>query len=918
MNLALQLRVFASMKNHTEIDSEDLSHVLWHALSVDEVLARTKSSTQGLSEAEVVARRDLFGVNTLTPAAKRGIWRRFFWQFHNVLIYVLIVAGLVTLWLGHWIDSGVIFGVVFLNALIGFIQEGKAEKALEAISGMLSQNAAVKRGGEMHLIAASDLVLGDVVFLQSGDKVPADLRLLQVKQLRINEAMLTGESVPEGKSIDVCQASTLLVDRLCMAYSGTLVNYGQGLGVVVATGDSTEVGRIGVMLGRVEALTTPLVKKMMSFGRKLTLAILVLAVFTCLFGVVVHGNGVAEMFLAGVGLVVAAIPEGLPAIMTITLAIGVQQMAKRNAIIRRLPAVETLGSLTVICTDKTGTLTRNEMMAETVVLSSKEIEVSGEGYDPHGGFSVSGQSLDVDSEAELIELLHAVALCNDARVYQAADGVWQVVGDPTEGALCSLALKAGVDITLQHEERPRIDVIPFESEHKFMASLHHDHAGHGFIYIKGAPEKVLAMCTHQRQCGDDGVIHALYWQQQVEAVAKRGQRLLAVAYKAVSAQQQALAYSDINTGLTLLGLVGIIDPPRQEAVGAVKQCQAAGIRIIMITGDHAITASAVATALGMEGSDNVVTGQQLDGSSEAEFERWASEGNVFARTTPEHKLRLVKILQNQGHVVAMTGDGVNDAPALKRADVGIAMGKKGSAVSKEASEMVLADDHFISIYHAVEEGRAVYDNLRKAIIYILPTSIAEALAIVMAVLLGMSLPITPVQILWINLITAVTLALTLAFEVAEPHVMQRPPRDPLAPILSRHLVWRIIFVSLILVVGTFGLFFDALNQGESLEYARTVAVNTLVMFEVFYLFNARNIIVSSFNWQGLFGNRYVWFAISALLVFQMIFTYVPTVQMVFNTVALGWVSWLKIVGVASFVFVLVEVEKAVLRRQGFL
>ena len=897
---------------------ESLEDIHWHAQSVDAALERTQASLKGLSQAEATDRLSRFGPNRLTSQSKHGVLQRFFRQFHNVLIYVLIVSGLITAWLEHWVDSGVIFGVVVLNAFIGFIQEGKAEQALEAIRGMLSQKASVKRDGKISLMPAEVLVPGDVVFLQSGDKVPADLRLFQVKQLRIDEALLTGESVPVDKRVGEVDESSLLGDRLSMAYSGTMVSYGQAQGIVVATGDVTEVGRIGELLGHVETLTTPLLKKMTVFAQRLTLIILILAVLTFVFGMSVHAYSVAEMFLASVGLIVAAIPEGLPAIVTITLAIGVQKMAKRNAIIRRLPVVESLGSVTVICTDKTGTLTRNEMTVQSIVLASKEVAVTGVGYDPHGDFIEAGESVSAEGLQGLNELLRAVALCNDARVSFSADKGWLLQGDPTEGALYTLALKAGMDVPLQLEERPRTDVIPFESEHKFMATLHHDHAGHGFIYIKGAPERVLEMCTHQREHGEDVVININYWHQKLTEIAEQGQRILAVAFRTAEPDQRTLQFSDIDTGLTLLGLVGIIDPPRDEAIEAIKHCQSAGIRTVMITGDHAITAAAIAKTLGVKHAERVWTGQQLDQQSDESLAQCAKEANIFARTTPEHKLKLVQALQAQGQVVAMTGDGVNDAPALKRADVGIAMGKKGTEVSKEASEVVLADDNFASIHNAIEEGRAVYDNIKKAILYVLPTSVGEALAIMVAIILGISLPITPVQILWVNMVTAVTLAMALAFEPAEEKVMCRPPRDPVAPILSRHLVWRIIFVSLILVAGTFGLYYFHMIQGTSLEYARTVAVNTLVMFEVFYLFNARYIVASSFTWAGLTGNRHILVAIAVLMVFQLLFTYAPQAQQIFGTTSIDIGTWGLIILVAFSVFILVEFEKALLRKKGLL
>ena len=884
----------------------------WYGMDVEEALHALKTQRDGLTHAEASRRLTRYGPNRLQPPKRRGPARRFAAQFHNVLIYVLLGAAGVTAALQHWIDSGVILAVVVLNAIIGFIQEGKAEKALDAIRRMLSQQAAVRRDGRTVMIPADQLVPGDVVILQSGDKVPADLRLFAVKALRADEALLTGESVPAEKDIAPVDEDAVVGDRKCIAFSGTLVTYGQASGVVVATGDHTEIGRISMMLGHVQTLTTPLLRQMAVFGKWLTGAIAVVATATFMFGVWARDYTATEMFMAAVGLAVAAIPEGLPAIMTITLAIGVQRMARRNAIIRRLPAVETLGSVTVICSDKTGTLTRNEMTVQTVASATGLFEVSGVGYDPHGRFSLEGVEIVPADYPILYELARAATLCNDAAV-ENIDGRWRMRGDPTEGALITLGLKAGLDIALEHEERPRTDVIPFESEHRFMATLHHDHAGHGFVYIKGAPERVLDMCIHQRMRGEDVALDRIYWEQQMEAMARRGHRLLAIGFKAVENDRRTLTFDDAQFGLTLLGIVGIIDPPRPEAIEAVAQCHTAGIRVKMITGDHAATAVAIGARMGIGDERTAVIGQELDALDDDRLAQTVENVDVFARTSPEHKLRLVQTLQRGRHVVAMTGDGVNDAPALKRADVGVAMGQKGTEVSKEAAEMVLTDDNFASIANAVEEGRTVYDNLQKAIMFILPTNGGEALTLVAAILLGRALPITPVQILWVNMITAVTLALALAFEPPERNVMRRSPRDPRAPVLSPMLVWRIVFVSAIIVTGTFGLFVWMREQGASVEYARTVAVNTLVMFEVFYLFTTRYLTAPVLNRDGLSGNRYVLIAVAVLLVIQLGFTYLGPAQTLFGTQSLSAEAWGLIIGVAASVLILVEGEKSIIR-----
>ncbi len=880
----------------------------WHTLETASVFERLGGSAHGLTQQEAERRLLLCGPNRLRPVKRRGPLRRFFSQYHDVLIYVLLLSAVVTAALAHWVDTGVILGVVIINALIGFIQEGKAERALDAIRHMLSHQASVARDGHYASLPAEALVPGDVVMLESGDKVPADLRLFRTKELRIDEAILTGESVPVEKSTAPVAEKLALADRRCMAYSGTLVTYGQGFGVVVATGDATELGHINALLGRVDRLVTPLLRQMARFGKWLTAAIATTATALFVFGVWVQGYPAELMFLAAVGLSVAAIPEGLPAIITITLAIGVQRMARRSAIIRRLPAVETLGSVTVICSDKTGTLTRNEMTVRTVVTADDIIDVSGVGYDPHGSFFRDGQVILADDDPLLSEIALAALLCNDAEVRE-LEGSWRLRGDPTEGALVVLALKTGLDPALTHQRLPRTDVIPFESEHRFMATLHHDHTGHAFIYLKGAPERVLAMCERERAYAGDRPLALDYWQERQQAIAESGQRLLALAYKAVSPEHRDLRYRDVERGLTLLAIVGIMDPPRPEAIEAARRCRSAGIKVKMITGDHAITARVIGEQMGIGTGKVPVQGAALAAQSSEELRNTVETADVFARVSPEDKLRLVKALQANGHVVAMTGDGVNDAPALKRADVGVAMGIKGTEVSKEASEMVLADDNFASIVYAVEEGRTIYDNIKKAVLFILPTNGGEAFSLIAAIMFGYTLPITPVQILWVNMITAVTLALSLAFEPPEAHVMRRVPRHPTEPILSAFMLWRIGLVTLLMVGGVFGLFLMQRTAGSDIDYARTVAVNAIVLFEAFYLLNTRHIETSVLNREGLFGNPYVVLAIGFVVAFQLLFTYAPFMQYLFESRAVAILDWLWIIGVSASVFIVVEFEK---------
>jgi len=888
----------------------------WHALDFAAVLSFFKSDSGGLASAEAIRRLQHYGANHLPQVKPPGPLIRFASQFHNVLIYVLLAAGVITFLLGHWIDSSVIFGVVMANAIIGFVQEGKAEDALRAIRAMLSPQAMVLRDGHRISIATQDLVPGDIVVLQSGDKVPADLRLVRVRGLHIQEAVLTGESIAVEKHTNSVNEQDALADRFCMAYSGTLVSSGQGDGVVIATGAHTEIGRISELVAQVDQLTTPLLRQIAEFGRMLTIAILVVAVALFLFGVFVRDYSITDMFLAAVGLAVAAIPEGLPAIMTITLAIGVQRMARRKAIIRRLPAVETLGAVSVICSDKTGTLTRNQMTVRNIVCGGNVFELSGTGYDVHGNILLSDKEADPDHFPVLLDTIRAATLCNDASLFM-KDQQWQIHGDPMEGALLVAAHKANLDPEQEHKLYPRTDLIPFESEHRFMATLHHSHTGEASIFLKGAPERLLEICSQQRTGDGDVTLDTRYWNQQIDQLAARGQRVLAIACKTAPTHQTELDFNDVENGLVFLGLFGLIDPPRDEAITAVRQCQAAGIRVKMITGDHASTACAIAQQLHLAHPDDAITGNQLQQMSDAELARRVQQVDVYARVSPEHKLKLVKALQSKGLIVAMTGDGVNDAPALKRADVGTAMGCMGTDAAREASEMVLADDNFASITYAVEEGRTVYDNLRKAILFILPTNGGEALVILAAILFGFQeLPLTPVQILWVNMVTAITLALALAFEPGESGVMQRPPRNPRDSLLGKMFLWRIAYVSLILLVGTFGLFLWEMQQGASIEHGRTVAVNTLVMFEIFYLFNSRYILAPVLNRAGLFGNRYVLYAIVILLALQMAFTYLPSMQTLFGTAAIDLMVWLRVLLVSSTVLFLVEIEKAVLRRRG--
>jgi magnesium-transporting ATPase (P-type) len=866
------------------------------------------TTSAGLSADEAAARLDTYGPNRLPEPPRRSAVLRLLLQFHNVLIYVLLASALITAALGHLVDTLVILAVVIANAVIGFIQEGKAEKAMDAVRKMLALKASVLRDGERRTVDGDRLVPGDIVVLEAGDKIPADVRLLEAKGLQVQEAILTGESVPVEKNTQPVAAGAALGDRVCMAYSGTLVTSGLGRGVVVATAAGTEIGRISGMLAMVEALTTPLVEQMNGFAKWLTVLILLVAGVLLVFGYFVEHLAFGDVFMAVVGLSVAAIPEGLPAVLTITLAVGVQAMARRNAIVRRLPAIETLGSVSVICSDKTGTLTRNEMAVASVVTSGHAFSVDGTGYAPQGSVARDGASVTQNQAALLEELGRAAALCNDAALV-AREGTWHVEGDPMEGALLALSGRIGVNADGERATWARTDHIPFDAKHRFMATLNHDHERHAFVFVKGAPEQILSMCDRQRTPSGAEPIDLAYWRHAADRVAAQGQRVLALAVRPVAAEHTVLQFADVRQGLTLLGLVGLIDPPRPEAVDAVAECRGAGIRVKMITGDHKGTAAAIARQIGLQQTERVLTGIDLDAMSDAELGAAVLDTDVFARTSPEHKLRLVMALQAHGMTVAMTGDGVNDAPALKRADAGIAMGRKGSEAAKESAELVLADDNFASIVAAVREGRTVYDNIRKVISWTLPTNAGEATTIIVALLFGFTLPVTPIQILWVNLITATTLGLALAFEPTEENTMRRPPRPRNEPLLTGELGWHIVLVSLLFLAGVFGIYSYAIDRGYTVELARTLAVNTLVVMEVFHLFFIRNIYGTSLTLKAVRGTKVVWATVVAVTVAQFAVTYLPPLQRVFATESVPVLDGLLVVGIGVALFAIIETEK---------
>ena len=882
-----------------------------HLMPADDVFETLSSSPDGLSSTEANSRIERFGPNQVKERKTTSVWMRALLQFHNPLIYVLITTAVATALLQQWIDTFVILGVVIINAIIGFIQESKAEQAIESLRSMLAPLAVVLRDGNKTSISARELVPGDVVLIASGDKVPADLRLFQMKNLEIDEAPLTGESMPVPKTVDEMEGEIPLGDRRNMAYSGTLTASGTAAGIVIATGDETQIGRIAGMLRDVQGVDTPLIRRLSKFSKVITVVIILFCVFVFLLGVA-NGESLSEMLMASVALAVSAIPEGLPAIMTIALATGVKRMASRNAVVRKLPAVEALGSATVICSDKTGTLTRNEMSVTQIVCDGNRFKVTGSGYTPTGSvINETNKEVSLDDSPVLCELIKAGALCNDARLRH-EDGIFRIQGDPTEGALLVLAGKVQFGLDELSSRWPRTDAIPFESELQYMATLHHDQSGRALIYLKGSPEAVIERCAHAGQTGNP--LDTAYWHKIADEMADDGLRVLGVAQKQWNRNDTVLELEDTDHDFILLGLVGMTDPPRQEAVAAAEKCREAGIRVIMITGDHAATARAIARQIGISSTDGVLTGSDLEALDQSALDRAVEETDVFARVAPAQKLRIVESLQRGGHVVAMTGDGVNDAPALKQADIGVAMGVTGTDVSKEAAEMVLLDDNFASIERAVEEGRTVFNNLKKTILFILPTNGGECLTLVAALLSGVLLPILPLHILWINLVTTVALAITLAFDPVEPDIMRQPPRDPQSSLIDASLVWRIVYVSILISLGTFALFFYELKLGSSLEVARSVAVNTIVFFEVAYLFNSRHLSKSVLNARGIFGNRVVWWGIAAVVCLQLLFTYWPVTNSLFHVAPLNAATWLRVLGASLILMLLVELEKAIARK----
>ncbi len=893
---------------------ESLLSKHWHHLPDDEVTTLLEvDASKGLDIFEVAHRQAHYGENRLTLKKGKSPFILFLLQFNQPLVYILLGAALITFLLQAWVDSGVIFGVVLINAVIGYVQESKALKAIEALTCTLEGSATVLRAGERVQIAAAELVPGDVVFLQSGDRVPADLRLLSTRELQIDESALTGESVPAQKQPRQLARETPLADRINIAYSSTLVSYGTATGIVVATGDDTEIGYINTLIASADTLATPLTKKITHFSSILLRVILILATFTLLAGWL-RGESLLDTFMAAVALAVAAIPEGLPAAMTIMLAIGVNKMARSHAIIRKMPAVETLGSTTVICSDKTGTLTQNQMTVQQLFAAGRGFHLSGVGYAPQGELLLNGVAINLKRQPALEQCLIAGLLCNDSRIFN-SEGEWQIEGDPTEAALIVAAAKAGLVRETVEQQLPRRDTLPFESQHQYMATLHDLDDDGAIIYLKGSVEKVVAGCAcYAGSHGEELPLDQAAIHHEMEMMAASGLRILAFASKRVNASTVSVSHADVAEGLTFLGLQAMMDPPRVEAISAVQACQRAGIQVKMITGDHVATAAAIAQQIGLQGVTEgehehfAMSGHMLSELPDHELLAVAERVSVFARVSPEQKLRLVEALQASGHVVAMTGDGVNDAPALKQADIGIAMGVAGTEVAKEAADMVLTDDNFSTIEAAVEEGRAVFDNLVKFITWTLPTNVGQGSVILVAIIAGISLPVTPVQILWINMTTALLLGMMLAFENKEPGIMARPPRRPNTPVLTRELGVRIGIVGLMLLLGAFGLFELTLRQGGSIETARTVAVNMFIFGQTFYLFNCRSLRYSMFK-LGVFSNRWLVAGVVLMVLLQLLFTYSPILNKLFGSAPIGITEWLWVLGGGVLIYTVVGIEK---------
>lgn len=881
----------------------------WYQIDAKEVFSVLKASESGLNTAEASRRLSEYGPNSLPEEGKISKLKILVHQFASPLIYILMAAAIVTAILKDHIDTGVIVGVLILNAIIGFIQEFRAETSVRALRAMTVTKARVLRDGIEKEIDSRDLVPGDIVLLASGDKAPAELRLFGVNELNIEEAMLTGESLPVEKTVKPIPEDDLTYgDQTNIAFMGTMVVRGRGKGIVVETGIRTALGRIAKDVKELSITKNPLQEKIEKFAH--FIGVLSIGGAAAIFALgIALGFKAAEMFKTAVAATVATVPEGLPIVVTVTMAIGLNRMARRNAIIRKLHAVETLGSTTVICSDKTGTLTKNEMTVRFIHDGRKAYEVEGTGYEPKGYILHEGNRADISELNDLQGVLRIGLLCNESEIYE-EEGRFKVKGDPTEGALIVSAMKAGLDPQKERDAYPQLSVIPFESDRGYMATLH-DRGGKRLIFIKGTPENVVGMCT---ECMLDGELRKKEILKASESFASDGMRVLAMGYKEAPADSEALTHDDIKEGVKFVGLQGMIDPPRPESIEAIKGCKAAGIRVVMITGDHAVTAGAIGRQIGITGNDaKVITGKELAVMGDSELYEKVADTSIFARVAPEHKLRIVQQLMKRGEIVAVTGDGVNDAPALKAAHIGVAMGRSGTDVAKEAADMVVVDDNFASIFSAVEEGRIVFDNLRKVVVFLIPTGFAALISIGISMVLGLPAPYLPAQLLWINLVTNGLQDVALGFEPGEKDIIKRRPRPPKEGIMSRLMLERSILVGALISAGTVFNYLAALKDGGDIANARTTAVTTMVFFQFFQAWNSRSETVSVFK-IPLLSNPFLFYSMIAAFFAQLAFIYVPAMQWVFRTVPLTAVEWGRIALVSLSVVVVVEMDKAVRNR----
>jgi magnesium-transporting ATPase (P-type) len=882
----------------------------WYQISSNDAMSRLETSEAGLNPQVAAERLKEFGPNALPEKPTKSALMRFLAHFNDVLIYILLAAAVVTGAMGHWVDTLVILGVAVINAMIGFLQENSAEKSLKSIQNMLSSQAVVIRDGQIQTINADQLVPGDIVQLRPGDKIPADLRIVSAHNLQVEEAILTGESTVVTKTARTIDDEVMIGDRHNLLFSGTMISGGTATGVVYATGKDTELGHINQMMSSIEPQRTPLLQQIDKLGKGIFALILLMMAFLFVFAFILRDMPLGELLLSLISLAVASVPEGLPAIISIILSLGVQSMARNHAIIRKLPTVETLGSMTVICSDKTGTLTMNEMTVKAVILADRAYNVEGESYQPRGRIvdATTQQQIDVINTPVLNTFITAVDLCNDSQLIQDDKGHWGITGGPTSGALKVLAAKC----TLNTGKIESLDKIPFDSKHKYMSTLQRID-GKTQLFVTGAPDVLFSLATFELTENGVQPFRREYWEEEMARYARQGLRMVAAAFRDEPEINGDLSHDDLQQGLVFAGIAGMMDPPRPEAIDAIAQCQQAGIRVKMITGDHQETAMAIGKMLGIGNSGDSITGNELEHMDDAELAVAASQYDIFARTSPEHKLRLVKALQENGEVVGMTGDGVNDAPALKQADVGIAMGIKGTEVTKEAADMVLTDDNFATIASAVKEGRRVYDNLKKTILFILPTNLAQGLLIILAILAGAVIPLTPVQILWMNMATSTTLSFGLAFEPAEKGMMRRRPREPGQHVLDLHAVWRIAFVGILIACSAFILEAWMQPLGYSSDLIRTVLLQTLVTAQWVYMFNCR--VMDRFPLsREVFVNKGLWIVSGVLLVLQLALIYLPVMNHLFGTVPLPLKFWGITLLVGAMIFVIVEIEKWLVNR----